>query len=99
MKKSLAHLPKLKQAELELIKDIILEKIPDVRMIVLFGSYARGEWVEDTHIEGHTTHVYESDFDILVATKSKKTAETPQSGFDIPALDDISVNVPSPLLR
>jgi len=44
-------------------------------MIVLFGSYARDEWVEDTHLEGHITHVYESDFDILVATKSKKVAE------------------------
>jgi HEPN domain-containing protein/predicted nucleotidyltransferase len=75
MKKSLSHLPKHKQNELELIKDIILEKIPDVRIIVLFGSYARGNWVEDIHIEGHTTHVYESDFDILVATKSKKSAE------------------------
>jgi predicted nucleotidyltransferase/HEPN domain-containing protein len=75
MKKSLSHLPKHKQDELELIKDIILEKIPDVRMTILFGSYARGNWVEDIHIEGHTTHVYESDFDILVATKSKKSAE------------------------
>jgi predicted nucleotidyltransferase/HEPN domain-containing protein len=85
MKKLLSHpqsetspkagLPKHKQDELELIKDIILEKIPDVRMIVLFGSYARGNWVEDIHIEGHTTHVYVSDFDILVATKSKKSAE------------------------
>jgi len=75
MKKSLAHLPKQKQDELEIIRDIILEKVPDVRMIVLFGSYARDEWVEDTHLEGHVTHVYESDFDILVATKSKKAAE------------------------
>lgn len=75
MKKTLTHLPQEKQDELELIKDIILEKIPDVRMIVLFGSYARGRWVEDIHTEGHTTHVYESDFDILVATKSKKSAE------------------------
>ena len=75
MKKTLTHLPQEKQDELELIKDIILDKIPDVRMIVLFGSYARGNWVEDIHIEGHTTHVYESDFDILVTTKSKKTAE------------------------
>jgi len=75
MKKTLAHLPKHKRDELELIKDIILEKIPDVRMIILFGSYARGNWVEDIHTEGHTTHVYKSDFDILVATKSKKTAE------------------------
>ncbi|MHC4395558.1 MAG: HEPN domain-containing protein [Planctomycetota bacterium] len=75
MKRSLAHLPEYKQKELELIKDIILEKVPDVRMIVLFGSYARDEWVEDTHLEGHVTHVYESDFDILVATRYKKTAE------------------------
>ena len=75
MKKSLEHLPQHKQDELELIKDVILEKIPDVRLIVLFGSYARGDWVEDIHTEGHTTHVYESDFDILVATKTKKAAE------------------------
>jgi HEPN domain-containing protein/predicted nucleotidyltransferase len=44
-------------------------------MLVLFGSYARGNWVEDIHTEGHTTHVYESDFDVLVATKSKESAE------------------------
>jgi len=75
MKNSSAHLPEHKQKELEIIKDIILEKIPDVRIIVLFGSYARGDWVEDIHIEGPVTHVYESDFDILVATKSKKAAE------------------------
>lgn len=75
MRKLLCHLPKHKQDEMELIKDIILEKIPDVRMIVLFGSYARGDWVEDIHTEGHTTHVYQSDFDILVATKSKKSAD------------------------
>jgi len=75
MKRTLEHLPQHKQDELELIRDIIRDKIPDVRMVVLFGSYARGGWVEDIHTEGHTTHVYESDFDILVATKSKKTAE------------------------
>lgn len=75
MKKSLTHLPEHKQNELELIKDIILDKIPGVRLIILFGSYARDEWVEDTHLEGHVTHVYESDFDILVATRYKKTAE------------------------
>ncbi len=77
MNKALAYLPQQKQDELELIKDIILEKIPDVRMIVLFGSYARDEAVEDTHLEGHVTHVYQSDFDILVTTKSKKTADSP----------------------
>ncbi|MBN2456077.1 MAG: hypothetical protein JXB29_06010 [Sedimentisphaerales bacterium] len=44
MKKSLAYLPKRKRDELEVIKDIILEKIPDVQMIVLFDSYAHGGW-------------------------------------------------------
>ncbi len=75
MKELISHLPEHKRAELELIKDAILEKIPDVRMIILFGSYARGDWVEDTHIEDNAIHVYESDFDILVATRDKKTAE------------------------
>ncbi len=75
MNKALSHLPQQKQEQIELITGIILEKIPDVRMIVLFGSYARGDWVEDTHTEDNATHVYESDFDILVATKSKKQAE------------------------
>lgn len=79
MKKSFAHLPEDKQKELRLIRDVILEKIPDVRMIILFGSYARGQQVDDIHTEGHVTHVYQSDFDILVATKTKKAAEN----FDV----------------
>ena len=77
MKKTLSHLPKDKQDELELVTQIIRDNVPDVRMIVLFGSYARGGWVEDIHTEGHTTHVYQSDFDILVATKDKKTVDDP----------------------
>ena len=45
-------------------------------MIILFGSYARGEWVEDIYTEGHITYEYISDFDILVLTRLKKTAIT-----------------------
>ena len=75
MKKSLSHLPKHKQEELRYITEFICSKSKYADMLILFGSYARGDWVEDIHTEGHTTHVYESDFDILVATKSKKTAE------------------------
>lgn len=76
MTNSLKHLPKHKQDELNIIRDTILEKIPDVRMIILFGSYARGNWVEDTHMEGYITHVYESDYDILVLTITKEQAES-----------------------
>ena len=43
-------------------------------MIILFGSYARGDWVEDTYTQGHITYEYISDFDILVLTRLKKTA-------------------------
>jgi len=75
MDKTLEHLPPEKQAELEIVKDVILEKVPDVRMVILFGSYARGDWVEDILTENKATHVYLSDFDILVATKSKKVAD------------------------
>jgi len=74
MKKSLAHLPKRKHYELALVRDIILDKFPDVQMLILFGSYARGTWVEDIYTKGHITYEYKSDFDILVITESKSQA-------------------------
>ncbi|MDD5727187.1 MAG: HEPN domain-containing protein, partial [Victivallales bacterium] len=39
---------------------------------ILFGSHARGDWVEDEYTEGHITYTYQSDFDILVITDNKK---------------------------
>jgi len=75
MRKSLAHLPQHKQAELKLVTGIIRKQFPSAHMIFLFGSYARGEWVEDIYTEGHITYEYISDFDILVLTRLKKTAE------------------------
>ena len=74
MKKSLAHLPDHKQNELKLITKIIRKQFPSAHMLILFGSYARGQWVEDTYTEGHITYEYISDFDILVLTRLKKTA-------------------------
>jgi predicted nucleotidyltransferase len=46
MKTSLSHLPQNKQDELKEITQMIIEKVP-AEMIILFGSYARGDWVED----------------------------------------------------
>ena len=74
MKKSLAHLPQHKRQELKLIVKIIRKQFPSAHMLILFGSYARGQWVEDTYTEGHITYEYISDFDILVLTRLKKTA-------------------------
>jgi HEPN domain-containing protein/predicted nucleotidyltransferase len=34
-------------------------------MLILFGSYARGGWVEDKYVKDHTVYEYKSDFDIL----------------------------------
>jgi HEPN domain-containing protein/predicted nucleotidyltransferase len=72
MKKSLTHLPKHKREELKLVIEIVLDECPTVLMIVLFGSYARGNWVEDTYVENHITYEYASDFDILVIVRANK---------------------------
>ncbi len=50
MKKTLTHLPKNKKAELEKITDTIREFCDDVEMIILFGSYARGDWKEESEL-------------------------------------------------
>jgi uncharacterized protein len=73
MKRSLAHLPKHKQQELIEVTSIIKVN-PGVEMIILFGSYARGDWVEDIYTEGHITYEYKSDFDILVIVKNRQYA-------------------------
>ena len=72
MKKSLRHLPKHKRDELRRVKEIVLEDCPTVLMLILFGSYARGDWVEDTYVENGITYEYASDFDILVLVRSNR---------------------------
>ena len=74
MIKSLAHLPKHKREELKHVISVIRELCNDVQMIILFGSFARGDWVEDEYKEGHIVYEYKSDFDILVVTEKKETA-------------------------
>ena len=75
MKDSLNHLPQRKKAELARITSIIRQTVPQAEMIILFGSYARGDAVEDVTLDGHTTYEYSSDFDILVIVKSKALAD------------------------
>ena len=72
MKTSLDHLPEQKQQELQRAVEIIREEVnPD--MLILFGSYARGDWMEDIDLE--TLHYrYQSDFDLLVVTETRKEA-------------------------
>ncbi|MCL6266619.1 HEPN domain-containing protein [Flagellimonas myxillae] len=60
------HLPKSKQEELQLLTQQ-LSAFKEVEMVVLFGSHARGNWVEDKYVEKGITYEYRSDFDLLVA--------------------------------
>ena len=67
MKTDLSHLPKYKQDELKLIVYTLTSWYEaEVDMIILFGSYARGNWVEDTSKEGNTHYSYTSDYDLLI---------------------------------
>jgi len=66
MKTSLEILPKDKQEELRHVVEIIREEFKP-EMIILFGSHARGNWVEDAYIgEDGNYYKYRSDFDIYV---------------------------------
>jgi HEPN domain-containing protein/predicted nucleotidyltransferase len=70
MKTTLSHLPQNKQDQLKALTQIVLDKVP-AEMIILFGSYARGDWVEDYQEK----YEYVSDFDILIVTKDKNSAK------------------------
>jgi len=78
MKTSLEHLPARKQQQLRAVVALLREAAP-VEMVILFGSHARGDWVED-----HRTG-YQSDLDILVAVASPAVAEKSMLWGDIEA--------------
>ena len=73
MKTSIAHLPENKQEELEYAVEIILEQVK-AEMIILFGSYARGDWVEEPAPDGFH-YIYQSDFDLFVLVEDKKVVK------------------------
>ncbi|HZF43675.1 MAG TPA: HEPN domain-containing protein [Sphingomonadaceae bacterium] len=86
MKTSLNHLPEGKQRELAFLVQavrngfesaIARRTMPNVRggkllKIVLFGSYARGDWVEDP------VGRYFSDYDLLVVVDREELTDVPE---------------------
>jgi uncharacterized protein len=69
MKTTLSHLPVVNQQEILRIVDIIKELI-DPEKIILFGSYAKGNFTNHSYVGRDGIHyVYTSDYDILVVTK------------------------------
>ncbi len=85
MKTDLDHLPANKQRELERVKAIIFEEFEDaialgtmgwkkkgrIDKVILYGSYARGGWVD----EPHTAKGYRSDFDLLIIVNDKRLTD------------------------
>jgi uncharacterized protein len=74
MKTTLSHLSKSKQSELKEICTTIQKNCDDVEMVILFGSYARGNFKEEKDLKPDSKSGHVSDFDILVVTKKKEVA-------------------------
>ena len=73
MKKSLPIKSKSHQQIIKEITAAILKIAADkIAFIILFGSFARGDWVRDSYEEGGVIYEYASDYDILIVTKNKK---------------------------
>ena len=68
LKHSLDHLPGSKRDKLTAIVQVIRDAV-DVEMIILFGSHARGDWVDDPG------GGYYSDYDILVIVQDDATVD------------------------
>ncbi|MBP1616965.1 MAG: hypothetical protein H6Q14_792 [Bacteroidetes bacterium] len=69
MKKSISYLPKRKQEDLIFLVREINKRLPQAEMIILYGSYATGKFVEhDERIEFGIPTSFMSDYDILVVT-------------------------------
>ena len=66
MKTTLHKLPEHKQSEIKTIVTALIPRFAEIEMIILFGSYARGTWVEDKYMEKGNTYEYKSDYDLLI---------------------------------
>ncbi|MEA3050882.1 MAG: uncharacterized protein QOG84_2718 [Sphingomonadales bacterium] len=85
MRTDLDHLPAAKQRELERVIQILFEEFRDatalatstwkkqarILKVILYGSYARGGWVD----EPHTAKGYQSDFDLLIIVNHQKLTD------------------------
>jgi len=85
MRSDLDHLPPAKQRELERVVQILFEEFGEatalatqewkkkgrILKIILYGSYARGGWVD----EPHTAKGYQSDFDLLIIVNDKRLTD------------------------
>ena len=85
MKTDFDHLPPQKQREIERVVQLIFEEFDDafalakhdwkkagrILKVILYGSYARGTWVD----EPHTAKGYQSDYDLLIIVNDKRLTD------------------------
>ncbi len=94
----LDKLPEIKRRELRKLVDAIHQrttKSQPVEMVILFGSYARGEGVEDRYVENHITYEYQSDFDILVLVRFKNRKRQTRFEWTLSkAIGEIGIETP-----
>lgn len=77
MKTDISYLPLKKQEELRYITEQVCKEIHNCEMIILYGSYARNDYVDfDARIEYNVPTTFMSDFDILVLTAQEPTEIT-----------------------
>ncbi len=85
MRTDIDHLPGGKRRELERVVAILFEEFEEARglatqewkkkgrilKIILYGSYARGKWVD----EPHTAKGYQSDYDLLIIVNDQRLTD------------------------
>lgn len=88
MKTSLDHLPPGKRREIDRVLEILHEEFEDavkpatpngrrrgrIYKVILFGSYARGGWVDERNVGKG----YQSDYDILIVVNHKDLTDEPR---------------------
>lgn len=92
MKTSLEHLPDGKRAELTQVLEVLFREFEDatrrkgsarlhgrILKVILFGSYARGDWVDDP-VGG-----YKSDYDLLIVVNHDDFADVTDYWMDAEA--------------
>jgi HEPN domain-containing protein/predicted nucleotidyltransferase len=78
MKTSLEHLPEHKREQIAAIASLVQAAAP-IEMLILFGSYARGDWVEDL------PNAYFSDFDLMAIVATEDLAQNDALWADVSA--------------
>ena len=74
MKTELPEESKIHEHNIRNIANIIKDRGGNrIAFIILFGSFARGDWVHEFNIENNAVHRYASDYDFLVITKKGNT--------------------------